>query len=335
MNRLSTVGALALLAIAAAGCDTAGIAYGDVNAIIAVMSPELWSEVQDDVYEALEPTVRTVRDEKTFTVTYQEPFAEHWIDLRRFRQILIVGSANDPVIVEALDRAGEQISQLGMHQIGDVWARGQAITLALLPEGGGAEDLRPHLAEVNELLDGQYRRWVLNRMYMSGRDSALADTLYAEAGFALIVPEVYRWSSSDSVYVFRNDNPDPAELIREVAVTWRTPIPPDLQAEYILEWREQLVAGYYSEPQVNALDNAVAAPMEYRGRYAYQIRAEWTNPPDRGWPAGGPFITRAVVCENQNRMYLVDSWLYAPGKKKYEYVIQLETILDSFRCGAA
>ncbi|HAC07886.1 MAG TPA: hypothetical protein DCF71_18735, partial [Gemmatimonadetes bacterium] len=92
---------------------------------------------------------------------------------------------------------------------------------------------------------------------------------------------------------------------------------------------------YYSEPQVNTLDNAVAAPMEYRGRYAYQIRAEWTNPPDRGWPAGGPFITRAVVCENQNRMYLVDSWLYAPGKKKYEYVIQLETILDSFRCGAA
>jgi len=247
MNRLSTVGALALLAIATAGCDTAGIAYGDVNAIIAVMSPELWSEVQDDVYEALEPTVRTVRNEKTFTVTYQEPFAEHWIDLRRFRQILIVGSANDPVIVEALDRAGEQISQLGMHQIGDVWARGQAITLVLLPEGGGAEDLRPHLAEVNELLDGQYRRWVLNRMYMSGRDSALADTLSAEAGFALIVPEVYRWSSSDSVYVFRNDNPDPAELIREVAVTWRTPIPPDLQAEDILEAGRRLLLGATGE----------------------------------------------------------------------------------------
>ena len=113
MNRLSTVGALALLAIATAGCDTAGIAYGDVNAIIAVMSPELWSEVQYDVYEALEPTVRTVRDEKTFTVTYQEPFAEHWIDLRRFRQILIVGCANDPVIVEALDRAGARAAARG------------------------------------------------------------------------------------------------------------------------------------------------------------------------------------------------------------------------------
>jgi len=335
MNRLTKVGALALLAIAAAGCDTAGLAYGDVNAIIAVMSPELWSEVQDDVYEALEPTVRTVRDEKTFTVTYQEPFAEHWTDLRRFRQILIVGYATDAVVVEALDRAGEQISQPGLHQIGDVWARGQAITLVLLPEGGGADDLRPRLASVNELLDGQYRRWALNRMYMSGRDSALADTLHAEAGFALLLPEVYRWSRSDSVYVFRNDNPSPAELIREIVVTWRTPVPSDLQPEGILEWREQVVAGYYSEPQVNSLDNVQATPMEFRGRHAYEIRAEWTNPPERGWPAGGPFITRAVLCENQNRMYLIDSWLYAPGKKKYEYMIQLETILDSFRCGAA
>jgi hypothetical protein len=172
-------------------------------------------------------------------------------------------------------------------------------------------------------------------MYLSGVDSALADTLHIEAGFVLLLPQVYKWSSSDSVFVFRNDNPDPAELIRQIAVTWWTPIPADLQAEGILAWREQLVAAYYSEPQVNTLNNVQAGPMEYRGRPAYQIHGEWTNPPDRGWPAGGPFITRAVVCENQNRMYLIDSWLYAPGKEKYEYMIQLETILDSFRCGAA
>ena len=41
---------------------------------------------------------------------------------------------------------------------------------------------------------------------------------------------------------------------------------------------------------------------------------------------------RAIVCEDQDRMYLLDAWLYAPGKEKYEYMIQLETILDSFSC---
>ena len=65
---------------------------------------------------------------------------------------------------------------------------------------------------------------------------------------------------------------------------------------------------------------------------AIQIQAQWRNPPERGWPAGGPFITRAVTCESQDRTYYVDAWLYAPGKEKYEYMIQLETILDSFRC---
>jgi hypothetical protein len=336
MTRLTTtLGAFTLLSIGATACDSKSLAYGDVNSVIAVMSPQLWSKVEDDVYAALEPTIRTVRAEKTFTVTYQQPFAEFWSNMRRFRQILIVGSATDSIVVEALGRANEEISQPGVHQLGDVWARGQSITLVLLPEGGGSDDLLPHLAAVNTLLDGQYRLWARNRMYLSGVDSALADTLHIEAGFVLLLPQVYKWSSSDSVFVFRNDNPDPAELIRQIAVTWWTPIPADLQAEGILAWREQLVAAYYSEPQVNTLNNVQAGPMEYRGRPAYQIHGEWTNPPDRGWPAGGPFITRAVVCENQNRMYLIDSWLYAPGKEKYEYMIQLETILDSFRCGAA
>ena len=105
------LGALAVLSIGAAACETKGIAYGDVNSVIAVMSPELWDEVSEDVYAALEPTIRTVRDEKTFTVTYQQAFAENWSDMRRFRQILIVGSATDVVIVEALERSNEEVSQ--------------------------------------------------------------------------------------------------------------------------------------------------------------------------------------------------------------------------------
>jgi len=78
-----------------------------------------------------------------------------------------------------------------------------------------------------------------------------------------------------------------------------------------------------------------AGPFQFRGRPAYQIRAIWSNPPELQWPAAGPFVTRAVICPQQNRMYLLDAWLYAPGKDKYEYMIQLETILDSFQCGPA
>ena len=62
------------------------------------------------------------------------------------------------------------------------------------------------------------------------------------------------------------------------------------------------------------------------------MQATWRNPPGSGWPAGGPFITYGITCANQDRTYFVDAWLYAPGREKYEYMIQLETILGTFRC---
>ncbi len=168
---------------------------------------------------------------------------------------------------------------------------------------------------------------------MTGVDSALADTLSTQAGFSVQVPLVYSWHRDDSTYVFRNDNPDPSELIREVTVSWKSPAPARLSVEDILAWRAQVVAEHYSEPQDTVLDGMAVRDTTFRGHPAVQIQAQWRNPPTRGWPAAGPFITRAITCDSQDRTYLVDAWLYAPGKEKYEYMIQLQTILDTFRCG--
>ena len=62
---------LAMFILASAACDEVPLSYGDANSIIAVMPADSWAELQDDVYGALEPTITTVRAEKTFTVTYQ------------------------------------------------------------------------------------------------------------------------------------------------------------------------------------------------------------------------------------------------------------------------
>lgn len=308
------------------------MAYGDANSVIAVMAADKWDEVSDGVYDALERTVMTVREEKTFTVTYQEPMAEFWDRLRRFRQTMVVGTRSDPWVQEVLDQAADPITETGVHQVDNVWSRGQTVTLVLLDEGWGAAELDPHLSEVSEILDGQFRRYAQNRMYFSGVDSALIDTLAMHAGFTMALPDVYRWEVRDSVYLFRNDNPDPAELIRQVGVTWRTPAIDGLEREDVLDWRRGSLELQYNEPQALVLDNAQERTFEFRGHEAYELRAEWTNPPEENWPAGGPLITRTVTCDDQDRTYLLDAWLYAPGKEKYEYMIQLETLLDSFRC---
>lgn len=325
--------ALAALSLGACG-DGSSVAYGDFNGIVAVMDPALWAQMGPEISDALEPTIVTVREEKTFTVTYQDPAQPEWRNLRRFRQMLLVGTGEEPWMEDALDKVRGSVKGPGRYTAQDVWARGQQVTLVLVSAATPAEDLRPHLAEVNRALDAQFRAWAKERMYMSGVDSALADTLMTVGRFQLFVPEVYQWARRDSVFQFRNDNPDPSELIRHVAVTWKSPIPPNMQPEGILAWRTE-VAAAYAEPQAVDLSRVSAGPFEFRGLPAYQIQAAWANPPELNWPAAGPFVTRAVICPQQNRMYLLDAWLYAPAKDKYEYVIQLETILDSFRCGPA
>jgi len=331
IRKLSTV-VITLSALAlTTGCDEKPLSYGDVSSIIAIMSPEQWDAVSQDLYDTLEPTIATVRAEKTFTVTYQEPYAEYWDRLRRFRQLLVVGSRDAPWVQTVLDESDEPITENGMHQVYNVWSTGQNVTLILLDEGWGAEDVAPFLGRVNELLDRQYREYARSRMYFSGADTALADTLSLQAGFAMDLPNVYEWFVLDSTYIFRNDNPDPAELIRQIAVSWRTPAPGLLDREAVLEWRSSVVE-LYSEPQMVVLEGAADRSFDFGGAPGYELQAQWKNPPHRPWPAGGPIITRTVTCDDQDRTYLLDAWLYAPGKEKYEYMIQLETLLDSFRC---
>ncbi|MDH3270058.1 MAG: DUF4837 family protein [Gemmatimonadota bacterium] len=328
--RLAILSAFVLLPLAA--CDEKPLGYGDANSIIAVMSAEQWEAASDEVYQHLEPRISTVREEKAFTVTYQEPLAEFWDRLRRFRQMLVVGTRSDPWVEEVLAEAREPITQNGLHQVYDVWSRGQTVTLVLLDEGWSTQDLAPYLTQVGDMLDQQFRAYAGNRMYFSGVDSALADTLAMQAGFTMYLPVVYRWQAQDSVYIFRNDNPDPAELIRQIAVTWRTPAPGQLERDEVLAWRDQLEDGYYTEPQMIVLDHSSERTFQFKGHTAYELNAQWRNPPERRWPAGGPLITRIVTCDGQDRTYIFDAWLYAPGKEKYEYMIQLETLLDTFSC---
>ena len=328
----------AVLATLTPACDKPG-AMGDANSIIVAASPELWQQVRDTIQTALEPRIRTVRDERMFKVTYQDPSQAHWGNLSKFKQLLLVGDPSEEWLQPAVREAGTLPEPPAIAEARNVWARGQSVTLLLVPGEGSPGAVGALLPELQDRYQRMYRQWTTNRMFISGQDTALADTLRSEAGFSLLLPRVYEWRRSDSVYVFRNDNPDPSELIREVAVTWRSPVPAELPgAEELLAWREEVASGSYEYPQDvdgSSAETSQVSQVRHQGTEGVQLQAVWQNPPGSDWPAAGPFLLRALPCPSQDRLYLLDAWLYAPGKEKYEYMIQLETILDSFRCGGA
>ena len=332
MCQARTIFATGLLASVLTACGESPRAWGEVNSIIVGATEEQWAAVGTMVESALETRFLTVRPEKTFRVTHQVPEGREWGLLQRFRQLLLVGTPESPWMAEALaltDREGFNPPE--MLQVGDVWARGQNVTILLLPSEGadGAEEL---MEPLHELLDNQYRQWVHSQQFQSGPDSVLADTLWNEVGFSMLLPEVYQRRTVDSLYIFRNDNPTPTELIRQIAVTWRTPIPEEVGQEEALAWRTALTNQYYIYPQIVDTDLAQTRRLQMGDLILEEFRATWANPPEDQFPAGGPLIVWSVPCPAQDRHYLIDAWVYAPGRDKYRYVLQLENILSSFRC---
>jgi hypothetical protein len=336
--RTPPVAALFLaLPLALAGCE-APRAHGDVHAVIVASGADLWDAVELELEGAIAPTIQVVRNERAFRVTWQDPSnTADWANLRRFRNLVVVGAAGESWIDEALaalPRNTPAPTPPALLSVENVWARGQSVTVLLLPEPDELDALRGLLPSLSRHLDDQYRSFAINRMYVSGRNSALADSLAAQAGFRLDLPMVYRVAERNGVFRFRNDNPSPAELIREISVSWVSPIPASLPDRGEIEaWREAFAAAHYQDPQVldTTLTSLTPFPLPDEGGTGVEYQASWASPPG-AWPAGGPIITRVVPCPAQDRLYTLDAWLYAPSREKYEYMIQLQTLLDSFRC---
>lgn len=96
-----------------------------------------------------------------------------------------------------------------------------------------------------------------------------------------------------------------------------------------LDWRAEVVARTTTPPHVTDSIHSARTNLRLADRPAIQVQSTWSNPPGQ-WPAAGPVLTRLVQCPEYT--YLVDGWLYAPGRPKYEYMVQIETLLNTFRC---
>lgn len=327
---------LVLVILLFAGCEKI-LAYGRPNEVVVVARPDLWPVLQDSILAILAPVAPPLRNEGIFRVTFEDPGGPDWALRRLAREEILIGSRDDPVIAEALREARHdaEVQTRNLLPAEDVWARNQEVTLLLVdPQRDILSQSIPLLRQFREQLESRFRKGMRERMFVSGRDEIRRDSLLETAGFGLVLPKVYQGTRQDSLFIFRNDNPSPQELIRQVAVSWRAPIPrDDSSVDSLLMWKERISETSYSYPQAVDRGSVLSRGVTAGGLDAAEILGTWVNPPGSLWPAAGPFILRTIRCPSQDRLYLIDAWLYAPEKDKWEYLLQIETILDSFQCG--
>jgi hypothetical protein len=169
-------------------------------------------------------------------------------------------------------------------------------------------------------------------MFASRPDTALRDALMREEGFSVLVPNIYQLEQREGTHVFRATSEMGAQLMRTIMVASREGVVDAPTAEYALAWRDSLVTTVYNPPQQTNMERfeTRTVPTAASG---VEVQGSWSAM-SGGWPYGGPFMMRAISCPAQNRTYLLDAWVYAPNRAKYEYIIQFETLLDTFQCGA-
>ncbi len=322
-----TVVAAALLSTTACKAPQA---FGDRHSVIVRADPALWQEVEPFVMGTLEQRVFTTRPERTFKVTFVAAGDTLWNQLRLWHQVLVLGTQHDEVVRRLIDKSEPPEAQApAILQARDVWARTQLVSVLLLPAEGQAEAVRAMLPELFSLLMARYDEWVVERMYTSGLNEALIDSL-GRFGFALQLPKVYLFARQDSVFRFGNPyRQGDSDLLRSVLLTWRADAA-GATAESLRDWRESIDEVQYTLPQ-DILDEGLRLDsVSVGGLAALELRGVWQDRAE--FPAAGPFVARAIACPSQDRTYYMDAWVFAPGKDKYPYLRQLEILLDSFRC---
>lgn len=306
-------------------------ASGAVDEVVVVASSEVWAVLEDAIVDALQSRAFTVRRERIFEVAYLAPADVEGSRVRRMRQVLLIGTAQDPLIVEALGDYGEEVRQPVLIQARDVWARNQVVTVVVQPESAAPGALEPLLPAARDALVRELENAIRVRMAITPTNERLTERLRREGRFTLLVPHTYDVERPEpGLFVFRYQavSAEVGPVVRTITVDSRARTDVDWTVRAAWRWREDLVERLNRPP--HATDTLSEAQRgRLAGRPILRVKGVWSTPSGE-WPYAGPFLSRMVECPE--RVFLVDAWVYAPADEKYGHLYHLDRIVDTFRC---
>jgi len=68
--------------------------------------------------------------------------------------------------------------------------------------------------------------------------------------------------------------------------------------------------------------------VEFKDTKAIRIKGVWRNDKIKGGPMGGPFVS--YFFQKNGIWYFLDGHVFAPGKKKWPFLEEVDVILNTF-----
>ncbi len=332
-------GLVALLFVLVVSCGMKRDSLGSMDKIIIIADSTQWINIKDDVMAAMEHIMYTPQPESVFELLHKQP--KDLKNLIRFPNLLMVGSLDQQndmqellekmLSDDALARVQEDSAFLFNKD--DPWARHQLLALAVSKD---EETLKKNLLEhgdrIFNLFEENISANVLRSLYIHFEQEEIAKSLMKEHGWSIRVQHDYFVavdSSEIRLVWLRRFNPQ-----RWISVYWEPVDDPSiLSKEWMLEKRGTLLKDLYEGDYVYE-DETIKVQekiVDFNDRYAIRLDGVWQN---EEYVMGGPFRSYAFYEESDGRLYLIDLAVYAPGRRKTEYLRQLDGIASTFRVKA-
>ncbi|MEA1996129.1 MAG: DUF4837 family protein [Gemmatimonadota bacterium] len=339
INRLRPLVRIAalILPVLFSGCEEVRLqkprAFGREKEILVICNNAVWQAVEEELRRKIEVPIQAVRWEPIFEVAQTDAeHAKHYIEWNKI--ILIESLENMQLLPEVVKK--ETLGKIGAGQglfftNFDIWAKGQRVAgLA-----ASRDDFLPALVKLHG--DRIFKDFLHQleeeervRMFLSGANDNLADSLAASCGFSIVLPKVYARIRLDTLaenrLLFVHQDPT-----RSLFITWEdNPVTEiDRSREALAAMRDHAISDIYPHQHTHPA-RVDTQSVTAGGLTRLRVYGTWE---DLEEISGGVYISQIIETPGGGRRYFLDFFLFCPNARlnKYRYIFQLDRILNSFK----
>lgn len=324
-------------------------AFGPMNQLVVVADSSLWASAVGDTFDYYFAAAYPIlpQPEPLFDIKYFTP--QQLMNIKERRELRTY------VFLADLQRKTSPLTRLveedmGKEKITDVvrdkgytvtvgkdkWAKGQ---LLVYMAGSSPDALIRSIKQQYAAIIQQIRKEDGPRLdagiFMGGVNDTLQEYMRLHTGVNMKIPRDYfraMYNPDKRVIWLRKETEDVSSNIMIQVLPYTDKA--QLTKEGIKTARNELGRFVASEiPNTYMVINDVDLPMlfnvgTFQNYYSVEARGIWEMRNDF---MGGPFLSIMTLNPNDNNLYLIDGFVYAPGEDKREIMQQLEYIMRTAR----
>lgn len=296
--------------------------------VLVVSEDDLWeAPAGRALYDVLDTDISGIpQPERSFRISHSRP-AGFSSMLKLFRNIIKVEI--DP----------QRYTTTKFKFARDVYASPQVIFTIQSPN---ASDFKDYVEKNSQTIIDFFTSTEMNRQLQlvqksNGHNGRFLDSVRTKFGCELYVPIELQNIKSGKDFIWVSDMQAVSSVILNfVMYSYPYTDRSNFTLENFLHKRDSIMKANIPGGRPNSYmktehDYVSMKETEFRERYMQEVRGLWSMENDA---MGGPFVSHSVVDEVNNRVIVVEAFVYAASRKKGDLIRKLEASLFSLRLPA-